>query len=139
MSTCYYIVNEKIKENRKKEYENLLALVEQINDTVYYYCAKGKLSVDTLDDIKNSLGTWKWFVDKEDGYYRFLQTTATTYTFHRCEDEGRVYELYENITDIKQALYFIEHNDDYNVYDEYGERIEFERLKQIINSRLGVY
>ena len=114
-------------------------MVEQINDIAYIYCAKGKLSVDTLEDIKNSLDTWKWFVDKEDGYYRFLQTTATTYTFHRCYDEGQVYKTYENITDIKQALYFIEHNDDYNVYNEYGERIEFERLKQIINSRLGVY
>lgn len=139
MSTCYYIVNEKIKENRKKEYKYLLDLIEKIDDTVEIYCADGKLSTDTLEDIQNSLNTWKWFVDKEDGYYRFLQTTATTYTFHRCYDEGKVYEPYENLTDIKQALYFIEHNDDYNVYDEYGERIEFERLKQIINSRLGVY
>lgn len=137
MSTCYYIVNEKIKENRKKEYENLLDLIEKIDDTVEIYCADGKLSTDTLDDIQNSLNTWKWFVDKEDGYYRFLQTTATTYTFHKCYDEGKAYEPYQDIYNLKQALYFVEHNDGYNIYDEYGERIEINRIKQIIKNRLG--
>lgn len=139
MSTCYYIVNEKIKENRKKEYKNLLDLVGQINDTAYIYCAKGKLSVDTLDDIKNSLNTWKWFVDKEDGYYRFLQTTATTYTFHKCYDESKVYEPYQDIYDVKHALYFVEHNADYNIYDEYGEQVSTEYIKEIIKSRLGTH
>ena len=84
MSTVYYIVDEKAKNIRKKEYENLLDLIEKIDDTVEMYCADGKLSVGTLDDIQNSLNTWKWFVDKEYGYYRFLQTTAQTYTFFKC-------------------------------------------------------
>ena len=76
MSTAYYIVDEKVKNIRKKEYENLLDLIEKIDDTVEIYCADGKLSVGTLEDIQNSLNTWKWFVDTEYGYYRFLQTTA---------------------------------------------------------------
>ena len=67
MSTAYYIVDEKAKNIRKKEYENLLDLIEKIDDTVEIYCADGKLSVGTLDDIQNSLNTWEWFVDKEYG------------------------------------------------------------------------
>lgn len=137
MSTCYYIVNEKIKENRKWEYENLLDLVERINDTVEIYYADGKLSVGTFEDIQNSLNTWKWFVDKEDGYYRFLQVTATTYTFSQCVDEGRVYEAYQNIHTLKQALDFVDNTDAYNIYDEYGTKVTTDYIKKLINSRLG--
>lgn len=137
MSTCYYIVNEKIKENRKREYKNLLDLVEQINDTVYINCAKGKLSVDTLEDVRNSLNTWKWFVDKEYGYYRFLQTTAQTYSFFKCYDDDGVYKSYQNIYTLEQALQFVDDNEGYNIYDEYDTQVSTDYIRKIIKSRLG--
>lgn len=137
MSTVYYIVDEKAKAAHKKEYENLLDLIEKIDDTVEIYCADGKLSVGTLDDIQNSLNTWKWFVDTEYGYYRFLQTTAQTYTFFKCCDEDGVYQVYQNIYTLEQALQFVDDHEDYNIYDEYGCRVSTDYIRKIIKSRLG--
>ena len=121
MSTAYYIVDEKAKAVRKKEYENLLDLIEKI------------------DDIQNSLNTWKWFVDKEYGYYRFLQTTAQTYTFFKCCDEDGVYQAYQNIYTSEQALQFVDDNEGYNIYDEYGHQVSTDYIRKIIKSRLGTY
>ena len=139
MSTAYYIVDEKAKNIRKKEYETLLDLIEKINDTIEIYCADGKLSVGTLDDIQNSLNTWKWFVDKEYGYYRFLQTTAQTYTFFKCCDEDDVYKPYQNIYTLQQALQFVDDNEGYNIYDEYGHQVSTDYIRKIIKNRLGTY
>lgn len=139
MSSVYYIVDEKAKNIRKKEYENLLDLIEQINDIVEIYYADRKLSMGTVDDIKNSLHTWKWFVDKEYGYYRFLQTTAQTYTFFKCCDEDDVYQVYQNIYTLEQALQFVDNNEGYNIYDEYGHQVNTDYIRKIIKSRLGTY
>lgn len=137
MSSVYYIVDERAKAVRKQEYENLLDLIEKIDDTVQIYCADGKLSVGTLEDIKNSLHTWKWFVDKEYGYYRFLQITAQTYSFFKCYDEDDVYQIYQNIYTLEQALQFVDDHEDYNIYDEYGRRVSTDYIRKIIKSRLG--
>ena len=137
MSTAYYIVDEKTKNACKKEYENLLGLVEKINDTVEIYYTDGKLSTGTVDDIKNSLNTWKWFIDKEYGYYRFLQTTAQLYAFFKCYNEYDVYKPYQNIFTLKQALQFVDDNEDYNIYDEYGTQVSTDYIRKIIKNRLG--
>lgn len=139
MSTVYYIVDEKAKAAHKKEYENLLDLIEKINDIVEMYSFDGKLSIRTLDDIQNSLNTWKWFVDKEYGYYRFLQTTAQTYTFFKCCDEDGVYQAYQNIYTSEQALQFVDDNEGYNIYDEYGHQVSTDYIRKIIKNRLGTY
>lgn len=130
MSSVYYIVDERAKAVRKQEYENLLDLIEKIDDTVQIYCADGKLSVGTLEDIKNSLHTWKWFVDKEYGYYRFLQITAQTYSFFKCYDEDDVYQTYQNIYTLEQALQFVDDHEDYNIYDEYGRRVSTDYIRK---------
>lgn len=139
MSTVYYIVDEKAKNIRKKEYENLLDLIEKIDDIVGIYYCNGKLSVETLVDIQNSLNTWKWFVDEEYGYYRFLQTTAQTYTFFKCCDEDGVYQAYQNIYTLEQALQFVDYNEGYNIYDEYGHQVSTDYIRKIIKNRLGTY
>lgn len=137
MSTVYYIVDEKAKNIRKKEYENLLDLIEKIDDIVEIYSFEGKLSVGTLDDIQNSLNTWKWFIDKEYGYYRFLQTTSQTYSFFKCYDDDGVYKPYQNIYTLEQALQFVDDNKDYNIYDEYGNQVSTDYIRTIIKNRLG--
>lgn len=139
MSTVYYIVDEKAKTVRKQEYENLLDLIEKIDDVVEIYCADGKLSVGTLEDIQNSLNTWKWFVDKEYGYYKFLQITAQTYSFFKCYDEDDVYQAYQNIYTLEQALQFVDNNEGYNIYDEYGRQVSTDYIRKIIKNRLGTY
>ena len=139
MSTVYYIVDEKAKNIRKNEYENLLDLIEKIDDVVEIYSCDGKLSVGTLDDIQNSLNTWKWFIDKEYGYYRFLQTTSQTYSFFKCCDEYDVYKPYQNIFTLKQALQFVDDNEDYNIYDEYGTQVSTDYIRKNIKNKLGTY
>lgn len=139
MSTVYYIVDEKAKAVRKQEYENLLDLIKKIDDIVETYYADRKLSVGTVDDIKNSLHTWKWFVDKEYGYYRFLQITAQTYSFFKCYDEDDGYKPYQDIYTLQQALQFIDNHEDYNIYDEYGSKVSTDYIRKIIKNRLGVY
>lgn len=137
MSTVYYIVDEKAKAVRKKEYKNLLDLIEKIDDVVETYYADGKLSMGMVDDIKNSLHTWKWFVDKEYGYYRFLQTTAQTYTFFQCCADDDVCKPYQNIYTLEHALQFVDANEGYNIYDEYGSKVSTDYIRKIIKSRLG--
>ena len=137
MSTIYYIVDEKAKAVCKKEYENLLDLIEQIDDIVGTYYCNGNLSVGTLEDVQNSLNTWKWFVDTEYGYYKFLQTTQQTYYFFKCCDEDDVYKAYQNIYTLEQALQFVDDNDGYNIYDEYGSKVSTDYIRKIIKNRLG--
>lgn len=137
MSTVYYIVDEKAKSTCEKEYKNLLDLIEKIDDIVNIYYCDGNLSVGTFEDIQNSLNTWKWFIDKEHGYYRFLQTTAQTYTFFKCCDDYDIYKPYQNINTLEQALQFVDNNEGYNIYDEYNNHVSTDYIRKLINSRLG--
>lgn len=133
MSTTYYIVNKRIEENKKVEYKNLLNLIDKINNVVNMYCIEGRLSTNTLDDIKNSLSTWRWFIDDEYGRYAFLYVTVNQYKFKQYCDEGC--DVYSNIYTLEQALQFVQNDEDYYIEDEYGSIKTIEEVIEIVSKR----
>ena len=133
MSTTYYIINEKIKENKKVERENLLNLINEVDNIVNVYYADGKLSTDTLDDIQNSLSTWKWFIDDECGEYAFLYITVNQYKFKQYSNEEC--DAYSNIYTLEQALLFVQNNKGYHIEDEYGRVKTVEEIREIVSKR----
>ena len=50
-----------------------------------------------------------------------------------------MYKPYQNIYTSEQALQFVDDNEGYNIYDEYGHKVSTDYIRKIIKNRLGTY